>query len=305
MLLLPLCARAQDAPAPKTSAAAPAETAYAPVRLEGRKLFEVMGTGPLAAAQRADRIQRRLQNLITREEPVRPFNEQDIRPQPGGSYLVTLGSEAVMSVTPADAEDSLASPNELALLWGQKMAGAVVEAREARANPLRGAGILIRNSFRDLVRSTLEWLPRLAGALVLWLMFWLLAKAGSWIVRLIGERTSLDGNLRQLARAVSYYGIWAVGVIAILTTLGFESGGIVAALGVSGFILGFAFKDILSHFLAGLLLLVGRQFRIGDQIVVKEFEGTVERIELRALHLRTYDNRLVILPNGDVFTSAV
>jgi small-conductance mechanosensitive channel len=53
------------------------------------------------------------------------------------------------------------------------------------------------------------------------------------------------------------------------------------------------------------MLMIGRQFRIGDQIVVNQYEGTVERIELRAMHLRTYDNRLVIIPNGDVFTSAV
>ncbi len=45
-----------------------------------------------------------------------------------------------------------------------------------------------------------------------------------------------------------------------------------------------------------------RQFHIGDQIVGKDFEGTVEKIELRALFLRTYDKRLVIIPNGDVFT---
>ena len=78
-----------------------------------------------------------------------------------------------------------------------------------------------------------------------------------------------------------------------------------AAVGISGFVLGFAFKDILSHFLAGILLLVGGTFRIGDQIVVRDFEGTVERIELRALYLRTYDNRLVIIPNGDVFSAAI
>jgi small-conductance mechanosensitive channel len=84
-----------------------------------------------------------------------------------------------------------------------------------------------------------------------------------------------------------------------------ESGSIAAAIGISGFVLGFAFKDILSHFLAGLMLLIGGKFRIGDQIVVREFEGTVERSELRALQLRTYDNRVVVIPNADVFTSAV
>jgi hypothetical protein len=87
--------------------------------------------------------------------------------------------------------------------------------------------------------------------------------------------------------------------------MGLESGSIATAIGISGFVLGFAFKDILSHFLAGLMLLIGGKFRIGDQIVVREFEGTVERIELRALQLRTYDNRVVVIPNADVFTSAV
>ena len=87
--------------------------------------------------------------------------------------------------------------------------------------------------------------------MIVWILFWVLARLCSWVVRQIGERTQLDANLRQLARAVAFYGVWVAGVVAMLSTLGFESGGIVTALGVSGFILGFAFKDILSHFLAG------------------------------------------------------
>ena len=53
------------------------------------------------------------------------------------------------------------------------------------------------------------------------------------------------------------------------------------------------------------MLLAGRQFSIGGQIVVGEFEGTVESIDLRALRLRTFDNRIVTIPNGEVFNSAV
>ena len=128
---------------------------------------------------------------------------------------------------------------------------------------------------------------------------------GRWLTQLVTERVHLDPNLRDLLRALSFYGVWTVGFFAILSTLGIESGSIATAVGISGFVLGFAFKDILSHFLAGLMLLLGGKFRVGDQIIVRDFEGTVERIELRALHLRTYDNRLVVIPNADVFTSAV
>lgn len=304
LLLILLISRpvyAQEAAQPPASSGA---VLYAPVRLGGRTLFEIPGTEDETAVARANRINRRLETLVARDEPVRPFGPEDLRKREG-QPLITLGDEAIMVVTAVDAEDSLATPEELALLWGQKMAAAVADARELRQNPLRGAGILIRNSVRDLFVSTVQWLPRLGVALVLAALFWGLAKGMVWLVCAVGQRTGLDPNLRQLARALSFYGTWAIGVVAILSALGFQTGGIIATLGITGFVLGFAFKDILSHFLAGMMLLLGRQFRIGDQILVKDHEGTVERIELRAMHLRTYDNRLVLIPNAEVFTSVI
>ena len=53
------------------------------------------------------------------------------------------------------------------------------------------------------------------------------------------------------------------------------------------------------------MLLSSRQLTIGGQIVIKEFEGTVESIDLRAVKLRLFDGRVVTIPNGDVFNSAV
>jgi len=300
----PLNAHSQSADGTASSPAANELRSYAPVKVEGRKLFEVMGASGLSAAERAGKINRRLNNLIARTDPVRPFNRQDIVTR-GNTTTITLGGDAVLTVTDADAEDTLSTREELALLWGAKMATAIADARAAHSNPLKGAGILIRNSFTDLIRSTLQWLPRLAGALVLCVVFWLLARVNRWAVKWVVSHTHFDANLRQLLRAVAFYGTWLVGLLAILSTLGLESGSIATTLGISGFVLGFAFKDILSHFFAGIMLLLGRQFHIGDQIVVKDNEGTVERIELRALYLRTYDNRLVIIPNGDVFTSTV
>lgn len=304
---VPRAVPAQDvvpAPAPAPDPAEAPSLGSAPVRVENRRLFEVIGTEEMPAAQRAERINRRLQALIEREEPIPLFSAADVRLE-NGLPLITIGGEPVMVVTEDDAADVLATPQELALQWGRLMAEAVRETRSGRENPLAGAGILIRNSFRDLLLSAIRFLPRMAGVLLLWLLFWIVAKTAVWLVRTVGTRTGLDPNLRQLARAMAYYGAWAVGLIAILSTLGFETSSLIAALGISGFILGFAFKDILSHFLAGLMLLLGRQFRIGDQIIVRDQEGTVERIELRALHLRTYDNRLVIIPNAEVFNAIV
>ena len=289
---------------PDSSAASVSTGAYAPVKLDNRKLFDVLAGSGLSAAERADKIHRRLVNLILRSNDVPPFSLQDLQEQ-NSQTVIRIGGDQVMVVTDADAQDALSTRQELAQKWGEKMAQAVIDARIAKNNPLTGAGILIRNSFSDLLVSILRWIPHLAGAIALIAIFWLLARINRKVVKSVIAHAHFDANLRQLFIALTFYGTWTVGTLAILSTLGLDSSSIATTLGVSGFVLGFAFKDILSHFFAGFMLLLGRQFHIGDQIVVKEFEGTVERIELRALYLRTYDNRLVIIPNGDVFTSVV
>jgi small-conductance mechanosensitive channel len=78
-----------------------------------------------------------------------------------------------------------------------------------------------------------------------------------------------------------------------------------SVLGIGGVAIGFAFRDILQNLLAGILLLLTQPFRLGDQIKVGEFEGTVEDIQIRATTIRTYDNRRAVIPNGDLFSGKV
>ena len=76
-------------------------------------------------------------------------------------------------------------------------------------------------------------------------------------------------------------------------------------LGVGALGVGFALKDILSNLVSGVLILAMRSFQLGDQIAIGDTEGTVENIELRATQIRTYDGRLVRIPNADLFTSHI
>lgn len=69
--------------------------------------------------------------------------------------------------------------------------------------------------------------------------------------------------------------------------------------------IGFAFQNILQNFLAGLLLLWTEPFRVGDEIKLDAFEGTVEEIQTRATIIKTYDERRVVIPNADLFTHSV
>lgn len=62
-----------------------------------------------------------------------------------------------------------------------------------------------------------------------------------------------------------------------------------AGLGIGTVAIGFAFMDILQNWLAGVLILIKRPFRPGDQIEVEDFSGTIEHIDSRATMIRTFE----------------
>lgn len=80
---------------------------------------------------------------------------------------------------------------------------------------------------------------------------------------------------------------------------------LIGILGIGSLAIGFAFRDIAENFLAGVLILLTQPFKIGDQIVINDFEGTVEDIQTRATFIRTYDGRIVVVPNADFLTDTV
>lgn len=149
-----------------------------------------------------------------------------------------------------------------------------------------------------------ESLPAILTAIAVLVIAWGLATLTQHAVR-FGAAYVDSPTLRNLLRQLSYYTVWAVGVLVALDVAGVDVRTMATGLGLGGVALGFALKDILSNLVSGLLILMSHTFEIDDQIVVGDTEGTVERIEVRATHIRTYDGRLVLVPNGEVFTSRV
>ena len=169
--------------------------------------------------------------------------------------------------------------------------------------PSQISGVL-RESFYRLSAAVENVLPTVAAAGVVLIVFWGLATVARRIAR-AGTHYVPDPTVRMLLTQVSYYLVWAIGCIVALDALGLNPQSVVTALGLGSVAIGFALKDILSNLVSGVLILAMRPFEIGDQIVIGDTEGTVERIELRATQIRTYDGRLVLVPNGEIFTSRI
>lgn len=170
-----------------------------------------------------------------------------------------------------------------------------------------GSFSLVLEQLRSVVDATLRLLPNLAIAIALFTLSWYLAKGIRDLVRQVTQRRERSRRLGALLGRLARGAIVLIGLFLALSIVvpSFKPGDLVELLGISSVAIGFAFRDILQNFLAGILILLTRPFVTGDQIVYKDVEGTVENIQTRATIVRTYDGRRVVIPNGEIFTQYI
>ena len=165
----------------------------------------------------------------------------------------------------------------------------------------------VQQTVQRLIDGAIAMLPRLVLAAVIVLFFVIVAAGVRTVARRAAKRHGGYGALEIAIGRLAQAGVVLIGVLIAVTAAfpSFTPGDLVSTLGIGGVAIGFAFKDIFQNFLAGILILLTRPFRVGDQIIFKGYEGTVEDIQTRATYLKTYDGRRVIIPNGELFTNSV
>ncbi len=150
-----------------------------------------------------------------------------------------------------------------------------------------------------------EWGIRLGGGLLLLSVGMWLAK---WLARLLSRlltRFGVDGILTSflgnIARAIGLIVVF----IATLDYVGIPTTSLIAVVGAAGLGIGLAMKDSLSNIASGVSLIVLRPFRAGDEVQVAGLNGNVEQVRIFQTVLRTYDNRVIILPNSLITTAPI
>lgn len=160
---------------------------------------------------------------------------------------------------------------------------------------------------QGMIDGLIVMLPNLVLALIVFVLFVLMARFIRNIVRRVTRNRRNARNLGLVLGRLAQGSIVLIGLFVALSIVlpSFQAGDLIQLLGISSVAIGFAFRDILQNFLAGILILLTEPFQIDDQIVFKEFEGTVENIQTRATTIRTYDGRRIVIPNSELFTNSL
>ncbi|MBD0334727.1 MAG: mechanosensitive ion channel family protein [Cyanobacteria bacterium Co-bin13] len=286
--------------APAVGAAPTEGLFFADVVVRGQPVFQIGGLSDLSAAERAQIINRRIASLLTQNRT--PLTQRvTVQPDPTrGIATLQVNNRVLMTVTQQDSQDFNQPVETLAQQWADQLSESFDQP------PLAiDVGQRLYSTVRQFQRDVIDQLPALIGAVLVVAVTWLLAASVRHLMMTGAQHWEVDHNSKVLVSRLGYGAVWVVGAIVTLGVLGLDFTTLVGTLGLTSVAIGFSLRDVLSNYFSGIVLLASRPFRLGDQIVLNDYEGTVTQIQLRATTIKTYDGRMVYIPNQEVFNSSI
>ena len=146
--------------------------------------------------------------------------------------------------------------------------------------------------------------------LIACLVYWIGSKLIKWsckIFRAFLDRKDIDVSavrfLTSMARAVLYFLL----IVTIAMQLGLKEASVAAVIASMGVGLSLALQGGMANLAGGMLILILKPFSLGDYIIesVGKYEGTVKKIDMFYTTVSTVDNRLVIIPNGQLTNNSI
>lgn len=190
----------------------------------------------------------------------------------------------------------------------------VVETAATSGASLSGALSQQAEQGRAIYDQVVTWLTHdgisfgvnLLAAIVILILGGLVIKG---IVAAVGKALEkskrVDKLLETFLCSVVSKTCWAVLIVVALGRVGVDVGPLVASLGVTGVVLGFAFKESLGSLAAGLMIALNHPFKVGDYVIVGGVEGSVVELNMMATVLATPDNKKITVSNGAVWSGAI
>ena len=157
----------------------------------------------------------------------------------------------------------------------------------------------------DLMPMLSDWVIKIVIALLIYLIGKWIAKRITNIVKKLMNARDVDPTLVNFLSNVVYAILLVAVILAALDTLGLPVTSLVAIVGAAGLAVGLALKDSLGNFASGVMLVMFRPFKKGDFVEVAGVAGSVEEIRIFSTTLTTPDNKLIIIPNGQVASGTI
>jgi len=157
----------------------------------------------------------------------------------------------------------------------------------------------------DLLEMLTGWAAKIIIALVIYIIGKWVANKLTQLIRKLMDSRSVDPTLVNFLANIVYAVLLVAVILASLDTLGLPITSLLAIVGAAGLAVGLALKDSLSNFAAGVMLVMFRPFIKGDVVEVAGVVGKVDEVRIFSTFLTTPDNKLIIIPNGQISSDTI
>lgn len=164
---------------------------------------------------------------------------------------------------------------------------------------------VVNQLMTQYTEKAVSYLPKLISTVIILVIGYIVIRIIIKIVEKFFNKVNFERSAETFLENVIKVGLWMIFGIVILANLGVNVSGLIAGLGIMGFIVGFALKDTLGNLASGVFILFHKPFRVGDWINVGGVVGGVERVGIAACVLKSPDNVKITIPNSKIWGDVI
>ncbi|WP_270427103.1 mechanosensitive ion channel family protein [Fusobacterium mortiferum] len=115
----------------------------------------------------------------------------------------------------------------------------------------------------------------------------------------------VDKSLKSFIKSILNVGVHALLITICLLIMGVKESSLLAFFGTLGIGVGLALKDNLSNFAGGIIILLFKTYKVGDEVNISDEMGYIDDIDIFSTTIKTHNNDLVMIPNGMIISNKV
>lgn len=159
--------------------------------------------------------------------------------------------------------------------------------------------------FTYLTQATMEYGPKLIGAIVVWIIGSIVISKLLNLFDKMLDKSGTDASLKPFLKSIIGILLRVLLVISVLSMLGVAMTSFIAILGAAGLAIGMALSGTLQNFAGGVMILIFKPFKVGDFLDAQGHKGSVKEIQIFNTILTDLDNKTIIIPNGGLSTNSM
>lgn len=166
-------------------------------------------------------------------------------------------------------------------------------------SPTSTAAPDLAETFKQVLELPFSW-TKLLYTLLLFVVCLVVMKVLTTLMDRAIEHLGVEKSLHTFIKSIIRILLWFVTIIIVLGFVGVDMTSLIAILSVVGLAISLAIQGTLSNLAGGIMILVSKPFKVGDYIQAGGIEGAVSDIGLVYTRVKTFDNKLIFVPNGEM-----